>query len=281
VVLRLGLVLALAVTLGGCVSNMVGGVAADTLSAAIRNESDPGMVQDGLPAYLLLVDGLIYEHPQSSGLLTAGAQLFALYGSRFVADGVRAEQLTQKAYDYGVRAICLAHSPACSWGDLSYDDFVTALQEVSGKDKAALYAYATGWLSHLQATSSDWSAVADLPRVEAVLERLLALDETYDHGGVHTYLGILNSLRPPALGGRPEVARAHFERALELSGGLDLSVKVEYARRYARLVFDQELHDRLLREVEAAPVEAPGLTLVNVLAKREAAKLLASSAEYF
>ena len=59
-------------------------------------------------------------------------------------------------------------------------------------------------------------------------------------------------------GARPEVAREHFERAIELSEGRDLSIKVEYARRYARLVFDQELHDRLLTDVLNAPAEAPG-----------------------
>ena len=110
---------------------------------------------------------------------------------------------------------------------------------------------------------------------------MLELDEGHDQGGVHTYLGILNSLRPPALGGKPEVARAHFERSIELSGGTDLSVKVEYARRYARMMFDRELHDRLLREVLAAPAESPGHTLFNVLAKRDAAELLETSTEYF
>jgi hypothetical protein len=98
---------------------------------------------------------------------------------------------------------------------------------------------------------------------------------------LHGYLGILNSLRPPALGGKPDVAREHFERAIALTGGRDLSIKVEYARRYARLVFDQELHDRLLTEVLDAPVDAPRMTLFNVLARQEAQTLLASSKEYF
>ena len=77
------------------------------------------------------------------------------------------------------------------------------------------------------------------------------------------------------------MAREHFERAIDLSGGRDLSIKVEYARRYARLVFDQELHDRLLTEVLDAPANAPLFTLFNVLAKQEAEALLASSKEYF
>jgi hypothetical protein len=204
-----------------------------------------------------------------------------VYGSRFAGDSSRAAVLTEKARRYGERAICLDHSPACEWRGLPYDRFVTELEGVGRKQIDGLYAYAVSWLSHLDATSEDWTAVAELPWVEAALERALALDESYEQGAIHGYLGILNTLRPPALGGRPEVAREHFERARVLCGDRDLSIKVEYARRYARLVFDQELHDRLLTEVLNAPVDAPGLTLFNVLAKQEAGELLASSKEYF
>jgi TRAP transporter TatT component family protein len=263
----------------GC-TTLIGGIAADTLSAAILNQDDPALVESGVPAYLLLIDGLISEHPDNVALLSAGAQLFALYGSRF-ATPERAVTLTAKARRYGERAICLAHEPACHWADADYNRLVAELEAVGKKDIDPLYSYAVSWLSHLDATSEDWTAVAELPWVEAVLERTLALDETYEDGAVHGYLGILNSLRPPALGGKPDVAREHFERAIELSGGRDLSIKVEYARRYARLVFDQELHDRLLTEVLNAPVDAPGKTLFNVLAKKEAETLLASSKEYF
>lgn len=255
-------------------------MAADTLSSAILNEDDPELVAAGVPAYLLLVDGLIAQSPDNAALLGAGAQLFALYGSRF-APAERSVALTVKARRYGERAICVAHEPACAWHALDYDGFVAALERVGGRQVDALYSHAVSWLSHLDATSEDWSAVAELPWVEALFARALTLDETYEHGALHAYIGILNSLRPPALGGRPEVAREHFERALELSAGRDLSVKVEYAKRYARLVFDQELHDRLLAEVVNAPAEARGLTLFNVLARAEARELLASSKEYF
>ena len=267
--------------LAGC-ARVAGSVAADTLSAAILNQDDPEIVASGVPAYLLLLDGLIAQSPDNSALLSAGAQLFALYGSRFVADPERAITVTAKARRYGTRALCIEHRPACSWsGRGDYDSFVRDLEGVDRKQVDALFAYAVGWLSHLDATSEDWTAVAELPWVEAALARVLALDDAHNGGSVHAYLGTLNALRPPALGGRPEIAKAHFERAIELSAGLDLSVKVEYARRYARLVFDQELHDRLLNDVLSAPAEAPQLTLFNVLAKQEARGLLESSREYF
>jgi hypothetical protein len=268
-----------ALSLAGC-SSFVGARAANTLSAAILNQDDPELVQSGVPAYLLLVDGLISQSPDNPALLSAGAQLFALYGSRF-ATGERSVTLTAKARRYGERALCDQYAPACHWKGVDYDRLVEELQGVGAKQLDALYSYGVSWLANLDATSEDWTAVAELPWVEAVLERGLAIDETYQHGAIHGYLGILNSLRPPALGGKPEVARAHFERAIELSGGHDLSIKVEYARRYARLVFDQELHDRLLNEVLEAPAESPGTTLFNVLAKQEAKTLLATSKEYF
>jgi hypothetical protein len=215
-------------------------MAADTLSAAILNQNDPEIVSAGLPAYLLVVDGFIIQSPENVGLLVAGAQLFALYGSRFAETPEHGAVLTEKSRRYGERAICLDYEPACDWADLDYDAFV-----------------------------------AELERVEQD-----QLDVLYD-GGVHVYLGILNALRPPALGGQPEVARSHFERAIEISEGSDLSAKVEYARRYGRMMFDRDLHDRLLTEVLASPAEAPGRTLFNVLAKRDAEELLASSAAYF
>jgi hypothetical protein len=263
----------------GC--TFVGGRAADTLAAAVLNEDDPRLVEQGLPAYLLIIDGMIVRDPDNAALLAGAARLFALYGSRFATDLAHAEVLTAKGRRYGERAICSEYAPACDWADLSYDEFVAGLGEVRRSHTDVLYAYAVSWLGHLAATSGDWSAVAELPWVEAAMQRLLELDEAHDAGGIHVYLGILNSLRPPALGGLPAVAKAHFERSIELSGGTDLSAKVEYARRYARMMFDQELHDRLLEEVLASPVAAAGRTLFNVLAQRDAAELLETSGEYF
>jgi hypothetical protein len=66
-----------------------------------------------------------------------------------------------------------------------------------------------------------------------------------------------------------------------VSNDRDLSIKVDYARYYARTLYDRELHDRLLQDVLAADPEAPGLTLFNTLAQEEARELLASADDYF
>ncbi|MCW8890200.1 MAG: TRAP transporter TatT component family protein, partial [Sedimenticola sp.] len=118
-----------------------------------------------------------------------------------------------------------------------------------------------------------------LPKVELLLEHIINRTPDYDKGRAQLYLGIMRSQLPPALGGQPEAGRYHFEQAISYSEGRDLMAKVEFARRYARLVFNQTLHDQLLNEVLDAPTEAPDLTLSNTLAKQQAAELLAD--DYF
>ena len=65
------------------------------------------------------------------------------------------------------------------------------------------------------------------------------------------------------------------------SGGRNLYAKALMAEYYARLVFDQALHDRLLEEVLAADPAQTGFTLVNVLAQSRARELQASGKDFF
>jgi hypothetical protein len=140
---------------------------------------------------------------------------------------------------------------------------------------------AASWAGYLQANAEDWGAIADLPKVQALLERVVAIDPDIDGGQAWVYLGVLNSLRPEAIGGKPEAGRQAFEKAIAISGGRNLYAKTLYAEYYARLVFDQALHDRLLNEVIAADPKAPGFTLTNTLAQDRARKLLESGKDYF
>jgi hypothetical protein len=276
-------ILASTVTLGACglLVERATDRMSDNLSTAILNQNDPETVRDGAPAYLLLMDSLVQGNPDSVGTLSGAANLYAAYGSLFVDDDARAKRLTARSFDYGSRAICVQHEPACRWSDLTYGEFEAEIQRVDERDVPALYAYSVSWLAFTRAHADEWEVLADLPKVEALLNRLYELDQGFDGGNIDLYLGILNSIRPPALGGNPELGRQYFERAIELTGGRDLSVKVEFARTYARLVYDRELHDRLLEDVLAADPDVPGLTLFNVLAQRQAEGLLASADDYF
>lgn len=276
-------VLAALVLQSGCamVMDRVTGKIAGNLSSAILNQEDPETVRDGAPAYLLLMDSMIEGNPESAAALGSAANLYAAYGAVFVEDAERAKRLTRRAREYGLRAMCAVHEPACNWENMDFARFDADLQTLTPDELPELYSFTVSSLAYTRANSDDWGVLAELPKVESALNRLYELDSNYQSGAIHLYLGILNTIRPPALGGQPEVGREHFEKAIELSGGKDLSVKVEFARSYARLVYDRELHDSLLKDVvESDPVE-PGLTLFNTLAQRQAERLLETADDYF
>lgn len=275
--------LAFVVAATGCatlVSSATGRLSRD-ISLALRNQDDIETVRQGAPAYLLLIDGLIEGDPRNTELLLAGANLYSVYASAFVEDPERAVHLANRAYEYGRLALCRSQSALCERIVGPFDDFEAVLRGTRERDVPVLYGFGAAWATAIQLRSGEWDAVAQLPKLQALMGRVTDLEEGYDGGGAHLYLGVLASLRPKSLGGQPEQGRRHFERADELARYRNLLVKVLYAQHYARLMFDRPLHDRLLREVLEADPREPGLTLSNVIARRRAEGLLSSAEDYF
>ena len=273
----------MATQIGGCSAIVAKASAnmADNLSSAILNQDDPELVREALPAYLLLMDSLNSSESDNAATLSAAAQLYAAYGAALVEDPERAKILTSRARNYGDRALCAAEKNACNLDTLDFDAYLQAIQSVNKDDVEALYSYSLSSLAWIRSHSSDYKALADLPKIEAALQHVMTLEPGELAASTSMYLGILNTLRPPALGGHPEVGREWFERGIALSEGKDLSIKVEYARGYARLLYDRELHDQLLNEVMATEVKQQDLTLFNLLAREQAKLLLASADDYF
>jgi hypothetical protein len=236
-----------AFALNGCASVMSSAASglSDSVSDSILNQDDPETAKAALPTFMVLIDGFIRDNPNDPDILVSGATLYASYGAIFADDEVRASRLTTRARGYALKAMCESYSPACGWPDANYD------------------------------------SLAELPQIEALFSRYLDISGDEVNSAVYTYMGVLLTLRPPALGGEPEKAREYFEKAIALTDGRDLSAKVEYARGYARLLYERELHDQLLNEVMAADPYQDGYTLSNVLAKEQAATLLAEADDYF
>ena len=269
------------VTLSGCASivgGLTAGLAAD-LGTAILDNDDPLVVRDGAPAFLIVLDALLSSDPENVTLLRASAQLNSAYASAFVAEPARQQAFATKALDLAGRAACRRSAWACDATTLDYETLEAAIAKEDDVDM--LYSFASTWAGWIQAHADDWSAIAQLGRVKPMMRRVVALDEDYDHGGAHMYLGVFETLVPPGLGGKPELGREHFERAIAISEGTHLMAKVLFAEQYARMLFERELHDELLEDVIAADARVPGLTLINRIAQEQARTLLDSADEYF
>jgi uncharacterized protein YceK len=276
-------VIVVAVVLSGCsaiVAQQTSGLA-DALGSAIRANKDLQTVKDGAPAYLLLMDAMVQQDPESPALLLGAADLYSFYGGVFVDDPARAVLFANKAMTFATQGSCFEDALFCDWASLDREAYEARLAELEPDHLATLNTVASVWVGWIQASSDDWNAIAQLSRVQQMIERVVALDPNYEQGTAQLYLGVLHTLLPPLQGGKPELGRSHFEAAIAASEGRNLLAKTYFAKFYARMVFEQELHHQLLTEVIDADFDDPQFNLMNELAKQEARMLLADEADYF
>ncbi len=255
----------------------------DDIGNALLRQTDLQLAKDGMPTLLLMLDGMAQSNPGDKHMLLAAAQAYSAYAMAFVedADPDRARAMYRKAMSYALAALW----PGMTLEKLQVqpqERFDAAVARVSKKDGPALYWTASCWASWIVMNTGSVDALADLPRVQTMMERALAIDETYQHGGPHLFLGIYYAARPKQIGGDPALAKKHFLKAIQIAGDDYLLAKVYYAKYYARQVFDKKLHDRLLKEVLAAKVDPHSdLAFANTVAQERAKRLLAESDDYF
>ena len=251
------------------------------LSETILNSDDLDLVETGAPSYLLMIDTLIDTDPENETLLSAAANLYTAYADVFVQDMDRSGKMADKALGYANRAICLADKDACDLKSRSFEEFKTIISSMKKQQVPTLFSLGNAWAGWIMTHKNDFDAIADIAHIEYIMLRVTELDKTYRDGAAYVYLGTLASLLPPALGGQPEEARHYFETAVTLSRGRNLMAKVLFAKLYARMMFDRRLHDSLLDEVMAADPHAPGYTLSNTWAQKQAKNLMDSADDYF
>jgi tetratricopeptide (TPR) repeat protein len=271
-------IVVIAVGAQGCVQMMairtVGGIL-DNGFEAFNEETDLRLAESALGANLKLVEALVKSDPENEKLLLLAAQGYSAYAFAFAEDEdeERAKLFYLRGRDYGLRL--LSHNTtfrAARSGDATA--FRQALRFFSKSDVPALFWAAFGWAGYINLARTDLEALANLPNVDAMMERVLQYDPTYYYGGAHLYFGSILGSTPIVLGGKPEQAKEHFEKALAINGGKFLMSYVYYAKTYAVQVQDKKLFDELLKNVEDASLDIlPEARLPNAVAKKKAALL--------
>jgi hypothetical protein len=129
---------------------------------------------------------------------------------------------------------------------------------------------------------ADPDALANLPSISAMMEWVEEKDPAYFYGGPYLYFGVYYGSLPPVLGGRPDLAKVNFDRALSLGGGKFLMTYVYYAKTYAVEMQDERLFEDLLGHVIDTPLDAlPEQRLANAVAKKRAQEALARKGDFF
>jgi hypothetical protein len=275
--------------LSGCSINSI---AAGYLQSTVAEgqtffQSNPNfyLFERAMPTFIVMLDLAIVKQPDDVALLVQGAKLHTFYGLSFAEaqnnEWARLHYAQAKKYMEKVWQIKYTIDIA----KISFQDLQKKIAGLPRKDVAELFWLAMSWGSYINTNRAETSAVVAVPFVEVLMQRVMQLDENYEHAMPHLFLGAFYSTSPSA--GNKETAREHFVKALALTGGQMYLVHVTYARTFACVFKDKKLFEELLQQVfqgwenRDRQTFAAEYTLSNAMAYQQARLLLDKTEDMF
>jgi predicted anti-sigma-YlaC factor YlaD len=269
--------------------------ALSSTDGTFASDDDPVLVKDAVPFALKAMEALLNRTPENVDLLLALASDFAQYTYAFVqsaADDVaskdikqavelraRAARLYLRARAYGQKGLNIRHPGFSALLSTNRD---AALALLTPNDVPLAYWTGLAWAAQLSVSRSDLTLLAQLPDAAAMLGRVLTLDETYAQGAAHDFFILYDGGRSEALGGSIARARAHFDRAVELSHGDRLAPFVSWAETVCVGQQDLAGFKEMIGAVLSFDVNSvPSARLANTLSQERARRLLAQIDDLF
>jgi len=275
--------------------NQVGNALAGS-GGVFASDDDPDLIRQAVPFGLKLQESLLAENPRHRELLLATARGFTQYAYAFVQeDGDelddkdvaaakalhdRARRLYLRAREYGLRGLEVSHPGFIKQLRAEPNQ---AVQAAGVGDVPLLYWTAAAWGAAIADSKDRPETVADLPQMRALIERAVALDETFERGAIHAFL-INFEMARSGVKAADAVARArqHFDRAVALSEGKQAGPFVTYAEAVCVKQQQRAEFEKLLKQALAIDADvAPEMRLVNLVMQRRARWLLSKTDELF
>lgn len=262
--------------------------------AVYLSEEDPELIRAALPFLLKTIESIIEADPEHRDALAFANTGFVLYATAFLRHDAalaewedyelardlnnRALRMYLRARDFGSRVVELKH-PGMNARLVTEPSTAVTAFEID--DVEALYYLGGAWILGISLGLDQPALVADLPTARALMDRAIELDEDYNRGSLHTAFITLESVGD-ALGGSYVKAREHFERAVELSEGLDAGPYVAMALGVSVAEENRQEFIELLEAAVAIDIQAePSNRLLNTLSQQQARMLLSHVDDLF
>lgn len=259
------------------------------------SDNDPEMIKAATPFSLKLMESVLSETPGHARLLLALSSGFTQYAFAFVVQDAdemeendlarameartRALRLYLRARDYGLRALNVNHP---NFTELLNKEPEKAVQCLGMNDVPYAYWTAVSWAGAISMAKDNADLIADLPKIEALIDRALMLDEAFDYGAIHSFLIAYDMNRESGTGDPEETARKHFSRAVELSNGKQAGPYVTLAESVSLPKQDKEEFKLFLERALAIDADVtPEWRLANVIMQRKARWLLQRTDKLF
>lgn len=296
---RLILTLAVCCSVTGCsIKRMALNQLGDALASGgstFSSDNDPELVRDAIPFSLKLMESLLEENPGHEGLLLAVASGFTQYSYAFVqmdADMVededfhqaetlrdRSRKLYLRGRNYGLRGLEMAHP---GFEKALRANPTLAVKTLAPDDVPLIFWTASAWGAAIGISKNQPRLVGEQILVEALMDRALELDASYDMGAIHGFFIIYEMARQGGDGDPAERSRQHFEKAVELSQGRLAGPYVAYAESVMVQKQDVTQFRALMGKALAVDPDAlPETRLVNLIMQDRARWLLSRLDELF
>jgi hypothetical protein len=227
-------------------------------------------------------------------LLLAAARGFTQYAYAFVqqdadeledtdkaaatAMRVRAAKLYLRAQNYGLRGLEVKHP---GFGERLKTNPKEAVKELKKSQVPMMYWTAISWGAAL-ATSHDFMMLPEIPRFEALIDRVIELDEAFDEGTVHTFLITYEMARINPKPNKIALAKEHFDRAMALGGGHQAGPLVAYAENVLVAQKNKTEFQNMLRQALRVDInKSPENRELNLAEQRRARWLLSRTDKLF
>jgi hypothetical protein len=262
--------------------NSLGGLLDDGFKV-LNEESDLKIAETSIASNLKLLETILRSKPQDEHYLLLACMGYSSYSLGFVEDEdpVRASLFYKRGLNYGMQI--LKHDDLFAQSlKKGPEEFKASLLTLDRDKVPAIFWTAIGWGSYISLNLTDPDAIADLPRVEAMMKYVAQTDSSYYYGGAYFFLGTIYGSRPQLLGGDTLLSRQYFEKSFEISGKQFLLPYVYFARTYAVQTQNRDLFEKTLSLVDSVSIDAfPQTRLVNAIAKKKAALLRSMADELF
>ena len=265
-------------------------------STVFTGDNDPELVGDSLPLLIKMFETLQEQLPDHEGLNLQTGSLTIMYANAFVQTPAevlppdqadrKKEQLerAKKLYLRGEKFIM--HELELKFpgirGKLASDSAGPLLAKAKKADVPFLYWESAAIMAAFALTPLDIELSVRVKEAKALMARAYELDPDFGGGSIDEFYISFYGALPESMGGDKALARKHFEAAVKKGGGKTCGPYVAYATAISLPNQDYPEFKKMLDAALAISVDdSPANRLVNTLAQRKAAWLLAHQDDLF
>jgi len=265
-------------------------------SNVFLTDNDPELVGDALPFTIKMYESLMASIPEHYGLRLQTGMLYIMYANVYIQSPAeqltdlefekkefmlsRAKNLYLRGRDTVLEGLEMKHPGFLK--NLRDKKYKHALENMEKDDVPALYWASAGWVAAFSIDPFDMKLGITLPQAEAMMNKVMVLDEDFNNGSVHDFFILYYGSIPDYMGGSPKKARAHFKKAVKLSRGRSASPYLSLASTVS--IKEQnvkEFRTLLNQALQIDPDDYPSLRLQNTIHQRKAKWMLEHIEDYF